>query len=188
VNRPSAAVVLCALPRSGSSLLAELLYGTGVVGYPGEWFWSRERERLWREWGVDSHAAYLGRVLARGTAPNGVFAAKVMWGQLDEFLLYARRVCADSSSDDLAVIEALLPQPSFVWVRRHDTVAQGVSWVKANQTGQWRSGLGEGAEAFTTSARSTGACIRFASGTAPGSDGLTPKESIPQSSGTRTSR
>jgi LPS sulfotransferase NodH len=140
---PRTGVLLCALPRTGSSLLGELLHSTGVVGYAGEWFLYPERARLWREWGVRSHDDYLERVLDQGTSPNGVFAAKVMWGHMGEFLVYARRASGDFESSDLAVIEALVPQPSFVWVRRRDTVAQAVSWAKAAQTDEWRSGTGE---------------------------------------------
>jgi trehalose 2-sulfotransferase len=140
--RPSTGVLLCSLPRVGSTLFCELLQSTGVVGYPGEWFLYPERERLWRKWGVKSHDEYLDRVLTQGTSPNGVFATKLMWGHLGEFLLYVRRACDDFVSSDLTAIEALLPAPRFVWLRRHDTVAQAVSWAKAVQTGQWRTGLG----------------------------------------------
>jgi LPS sulfotransferase NodH len=140
VTRPSSALLLCSLPRVGSSLLAELLHSTGLVGSAGEWFLYPERARLWREWGVDSHDAYLDRVLSEGTSANGVFAAKVMWGHMGEFLLYARRSARDYQSSDRTVIEALLPQPRFVWLRRDDTVAQAVSWTKAAQTDQWRAG------------------------------------------------
>jgi LPS sulfotransferase NodH len=138
VARPTTGVLLCSLPRVGSTLFCDLLYSTGVVGYPGEWFLYPERERLSREWGVKSHDEYL----ARGTSPNGVFATKLMWGHLGEFLLYARRACDDFVSSDLTAIEGLLPAPRFVWLRRRDTVAQAVSWAKAVQTGQWRTGLG----------------------------------------------
>jgi len=147
VTSPRTGLLLCSLPRVGSSLLGELLYSTGVVGYAGEWFLYPERERLWQEWRVSSHDDYLDRVLARGTAANGVFATKLMWGHLGEFLLYARRASGDFASNDLTVIEALLPRPRFAWLRRRDTVAQAVSWAKAVQTGQWRAGFAEVREA-----------------------------------------
>jgi LPS sulfotransferase NodH len=147
VVRPTTGVLLCSLPRVGSTLFCELLQSTGVVGYPGEWFLYPERDRLWRKWGVRSHDEYLDRVLAQGTSPNGVFATKLMWGHLGEFLLYARRACDDFVSSDLTAIEGLLPEPRFVWLRRRDAVAQAVSWAKALQTGQWRTGLGGDGEA-----------------------------------------
>jgi trehalose 2-sulfotransferase len=72
---------------------------------------------------------------------TGVFAAKLMKGHLDDFLVYARRASGDYASDDRTVIEALLPNPRFVWVRRHNGVAHAVSWFRALQTGEWRVGL-----------------------------------------------
>ena len=147
--RPTTGVLLCSLPRVGSTLFCDLLQSTGVVGYPGEWFLYPERDRLWREWGVKSHDEYLDRVLALGTSSNGVFATKLMWGHLGEFLLYARRACDDFASGDLTAIERLLPAPRFVWLRRRDVVAQAVSWAKALQTGEWRTGLvGDGEAAY----------------------------------------
>ncbi len=136
--RPTSAILLCALPRVGSTLLGELLVSAGAGGAYREWFLYPERERLWRELGIGSHDDYFAHVLEHGTAPNGMFAAKLMWAQLDEFLLYARRSLDDVESGDRAVIEALLPQSRFVWLRRRDTVAQAISWVKAVQTGAWR--------------------------------------------------
>lgn len=55
-------------------------------------------------------------MLAAGTT-NGVFGAKVMWGSLPDL--------------------APFPEPRFVWLRRHDRVAQAVSFAKAVQTGHW---------------------------------------------------
>jgi len=137
---PRTSLLLCSLPRVGSFLLGELLHSTGLVGYAGEWFLWPERARLWREWGVASHDAYLDRVLEEGTSANGVFAAKVMWGHMGEFLLYARRVAGDYECDDRTAIEAMLPSPRYVWLRRTDVVAQAVSWTKAAQTNDWRGG------------------------------------------------
>ena len=47
VPAPSRSVVICCLPRTGSSLLGHRLYATGATGWPGEWFWREEVERNW---------------------------------------------------------------------------------------------------------------------------------------------
>ena len=132
-------VLICALPRTGSSLLGELLYATGLVGYPAEWFWREDRGRNGERWQVTSFADYLARVLEAGTSPNGVFAAKLMWGYLDDVLFELRRLARSYDAEDAAVLQSAFPDPRFVWVRREDAVAQAVSWAKAVQTGQWRS-------------------------------------------------
>ena len=130
-------VFICGVPRCGSSLLAHLLHSTGVVGYPGEYFWRDDMRRFWDEWGVSTFGEYLERVFETGTAPNGVFAAKVMWGYFDDFMFHVRRLTREYDARDLEVIERVFPAPRFVWIRRDDAVAQGVSWAKAAQTGQW---------------------------------------------------
>jgi trehalose 2-sulfotransferase len=139
VARPESSVVVCALPRSGSSLLAQLLFSSGSVGWPGEWFWLEDVERNWVAWEVSGWRDYLDRVLDEGTAANGVFGVKLMWGYLHEVLFELRRLSAEYDADDLTVLSAFFPQPRFVWMRRDDVVAQAVSWAKAVQTGQWTS-------------------------------------------------
>ena len=113
-----------------------MLYAAGGAGWPGEWFWREDVERNWAEWGVSSWREYLDRVLEAGTGPNGVFCTKLMWGWLPA----GRAVRATQyDEDDVAVLRTFFPEPSFVWVRRDDAVAQAVSWAKAVQTGQWAS-------------------------------------------------
>ena len=136
---PSRSVVICCLPRTGSSLLGHVLYSTGAAGWPGEWLWSEDVDRNWKAWGVSSWREYVDRVLAAGTGPNGVFCTKLMWGYLQDALFELRRLSRMYDEDDLAVLRAFFPEPSFVWIRREDVVAQAVSWAKAAQTGQWAS-------------------------------------------------
>jgi trehalose 2-sulfotransferase len=139
VTVPSRSVVICCLPRTGSSLLGHMLYETGAVGWPGEWFWREDVERNWTAWGVSSWSDYVARVLEAGTGPTGVFCTKLMWGYLHDALFELRRLSRMYGEDDLAVLRAFFPEASFVWVRRKDVVAQAVSWAKAAQTGQWAS-------------------------------------------------
>ena len=136
---PSRSVVICCLPRTGSSLLGHLLYATGAAGWPGEWFSREDVDRNWKAWGVSSWREYVDRVFEAGTAPNGVFCTKLMWGYLGEALFELRRLARMYDEDDLAVLRSFFPEPSFVWIRREDVVAQAVSWAKAVQTGQWAS-------------------------------------------------
>jgi LPS sulfotransferase NodH len=134
---PSSSAVICALPRTGSWLLAHLLHSSGVVGYPGEWFWRDERERYSQEWRVRRFDDYLARVLDSGTSEDGVFAVKLMWGYMHELLFELRRLAREYDADDRVVLGRFFPEPQFVWLRRNDVVAQVVSWAKAVQTDQW---------------------------------------------------
>jgi LPS sulfotransferase NodH len=108
---------VCATPRCGSWFLCGLLASTGVAGRPHEWFWRDTRRSLERAWGVRDPDDYVELVLAAGTTPNGIFGAKLMLGSVPDLSAF--------------------PEPRFVWLRRHDRVAQAVSFAKAVQTGRW---------------------------------------------------
>ncbi len=117
---------ICSTPRSGSSLLCELLCNSGLSGAPTEYFDREQMEGFARAWGTSGFAEYRAALLAKKTSPNGVFGAKIHWGQvLDVF-----------ADQDLG--EAL-PGARYVWITRRDRVRQAISWDKAMQTGQWAS-------------------------------------------------
>lgn len=130
--------VIAESPRSGSQLLADLLWRTGRMGAPGEYF-NMDRtvpglsQRLGcgpvtDPGGVD---AYLRAVIRHRTTPNGVFGLKAHFAQLRPFL--AGRTTRE-----------LMRRGHFVWLRRRDTLAQAISYVFALRSGQWR--LPHGAE------------------------------------------
>jgi LPS sulfotransferase NodH len=150
---PSVSYLVCATERSGSTLLCELLAGTGVAGRPEEFFEVLEatgRPRQPREYfdGVGDPAILdllpalceplpqppfaerLAGALACGTTPNGVFGAKMMWAYLTGFLAHAPRP------------EEALGPLRWVHVDRADTLAQAISLWRAIQTSEWRASDG----------------------------------------------
>ena len=146
--------VVCATPRSGSTLLCALLAGTGVAGRPEEFFeclWRTGRPRQPREYfaGVGD-AGVLGLLaptepgavdrsdpfpsaLERGTTANGVFGAKLMWTHLLDLAERLERPA------DAALLAERLPALLYVHVTRDDKVAQAVSLWRAAQTLAWRA-------------------------------------------------
>ena len=106
------AYLVCATPRSGSTLVCQALRKTGVAGRPEEYFEAllhsgrprrpeeyfvgledkSIRDHLGERnigddplprsplWSRTAYDRYLEWVLETGTTPNGVFAAKLMWG------------------------------------------------------------------------------------------------------------
>jgi LPS sulfotransferase NodH len=118
--------VVCSTPRSGSYLLCELLWRTGAAGAPEEFFHPDFMPRLMRRWGVTDLDSYLAALLAHKTSPNGVFGAKVHWGQYSPVL---------GERD----ITALFPNSRFIHITRTDRLRQAVSWVRAMQTLRWKS-------------------------------------------------
>jgi LPS sulfotransferase NodH len=147
--------VVCATPRSGSTLLCALLAGTGVAGRPEEYFERLAHSGLPRQpreyfEGVEDaellahlaptdpgrpdRADPIPAALAAGTTANGVFGAKLMWTHL---LDLAERL---GRSPDAALLAERLPEPRYVHVTRGDKVAQAVSLWRAVQTRAWRAG------------------------------------------------
>jgi trehalose 2-sulfotransferase len=144
-------LIVCATQRSGSTLLCELLKATGVCGVPEEFFQHFMDTGL-----ADQPAQYLAgvedpEVLAlippldpgapedgfdfeavrrRGTTPNGVFAAKVMWSHLPDL---ERRLAGRTLEDVFGPLR-------YVRVVREDKVRQAVSLWTAIQTQAWRAG------------------------------------------------
>src|SRR3954453_1399274 len=137
----------CATERCGSTLLWCLPPGTGVAGRPEEYFEflsGSGRVRQPREYFEEADDPSILELLAplrpplpptpwderladarkRGTTPNGVFGAKMMWAYLEDFLTHGEP-------------EEQLGPLRWVHVERRDTLAQAISLWRAVQAAQW---------------------------------------------------
>jgi LPS sulfotransferase NodH len=138
---------ICATPRSGSTLLCGLLQSTGVAGRPESYFRLHD-EAAWAErWGISRDRAgcfdyrdYVRAAVAAGSTENGLFGARVMWGTVGEMV--ARLGAAHSTPDsaDRDVLSRAFGRIRLIHLWREDTVAQAVSWVRAEQTSCWQQG------------------------------------------------
>jgi trehalose 2-sulfotransferase len=156
--------LVCATQRSGSTLLCELLRATDVAGVPDEYFerlrgtgLPRQPRQYFEDPSVQDIAeglaptqpgrpelpgefeAWFRYVLQRGTSPNGVFGAKMMWNYLEDF---KARMAELPGLEDLSFNErlsAVFPRLKIIFMRRRDKVAQAVSLWKAIQTQRWRT-------------------------------------------------
>jgi len=150
--------MLCATPRSGSTLLCDLLESTGVAGHPAEHFEALDSTGLPRQPrqyfnpgaqltallaptdpGAPDPELRLEEAFAAGTTPNGVFATKVMWGFLPDLIRRARTRTDQPHVADVVVLEQVFPGLRYVRVVRRDKVAQAVSLWTAVQTRVWRT-------------------------------------------------
>ena len=178
LEMPMLSYLVCATPRSGSTLLCELLEQTGVAGHPEEYFealrhsgvprrpheyFDRERhaniiERLaFREmpdgvvrtpsplWDPDDYGRYLDWALERGTTPNGVFGAKLMWGYLGDFATLLRTIDGMAGLPVPELLAHAFPRLRYIQITREDKVRQAVSLWKAVQTQAWRQENGDSA-------------------------------------------
>lgn len=142
--------VIASTPRSGSTLLARMLWGAGGVGAPSEYLnpmqirdWevrfggpvSRAAHGLltgplvnlagrgrWSDARLEGH---LRRVRLRRSS-GGWFGLKVHWHHWERWFVRAGR-------DP----DRWLGDVRWIRVDRRDRVAQAVSWVRALQTGAW---------------------------------------------------
>lgn len=136
--------LLCATPRSGSTLLCGLLKATGVAGLPESYFRQPDEPAWARRWGVTGgYDAYVQAVVAAGTTDNGVFGARLMWGTVDEVVAKLDDAQPGGrAATDLEQLNLAFDQPRFVYLWRDDIVAQAVSWLRAEQTAFWQDGDG----------------------------------------------
>jgi trehalose 2-sulfotransferase len=164
------AYLVCATPRSGSTLLCEMLRETGRAGQPLEHFeilrhssLPRQPREYFEDFQLprilellapvhdgtpsrESPEAWWTRILEEGRSANGVWGAKIMWGHVDDFVSRARDLPGLADADLDAVLHELLDDPSAVFVTRSDKVSQAVSLWRALQTQSWRAGEPHSAE------------------------------------------
>jgi LPS sulfotransferase NodH len=150
---PAAAIdsyLICATPRTGSSLLCGLLDSTGVAGHPESYFRPPGEQEYARRWGIVrspdgtfSYADYVRAAMAEGTTGNGVFAARIMRGTLDELVARLGPLYPDMADvSDLELLNRAFGRTRLVYLRRGDVVAQAVSLLRAEQTEVWHDTVG----------------------------------------------
>ena len=142
--------LVCATPRSGSTLLCEGLKATGVAGRPEEYFEAlpttgRPRTPADHLAGLDDPEALA--VVNGAPPPEPPPYSSLL--DVDRHEEHLERVRAWGTTpngvfgakvmwghvDDPA---SLFPGAQYVWVRRHDTVRQAISLWRAMQTQAWR--------------------------------------------------
>lgn len=138
-------LILCASPRSGTTLFCDLLTATGVAGRPASYYrvediaeWAERMGVPFGE-GAAFERAYLDAVVRRGTADTGTFALRLMWYSVAD-LMTRLELVLPGLADDAARLKAAFGVPLYVHLSRRDKVAQAVSRLKAQQTGLWHMG------------------------------------------------
>ena len=142
--------IICATPRSGSTLLCDMLAATGVAGAPDSFF-MRRVDPVWaRAWslpqreGLDAAgygAAYLAAAIAAGRGQTEVFGLRLMRENLGDLLGMIDTVYPGLDSDTTR-LRAAFGETLFIHLTRADKLAQAVSLVKAEQSGLWHIGPG----------------------------------------------
>ena len=138
--------LICATPRSGSTLLCGLLESSGVAGHPASYFNRAGLQDYADDWRLARppdgriDEAYVQAALAAGRTPNGVFGGRIMAETLPELVSDLTTAVGGPPVTDVELLGAQLGRLRFVHLRRRDVVAQAVSWAKALQTHFWHPG------------------------------------------------
>ena len=137
--------IICATPRSGSTLMCDLLADTGLAGRPDSFF----REQSIGSWADYWHVpkahwtgerefdqAYLHAVHREGTAGGRVFGMRLMWESVG-YLMSMLDKHHPGLPDDHSRLQAEFGSIGYVHLSRQDKVAQAISLIKAEQSGLW---------------------------------------------------
>ena len=137
--------IICGTPRTGSTLLCNLLASTKRAGNPDS-FYGRKFMPAWAEdWRLparhtmgerDFNIAYLKAAVAAGKGGTGIFGLRLMRENLGELSEILDQIFPQLPSDR-ARLEKAFGRILYIHLSREDKLAQAISLVKAEQTGLW---------------------------------------------------
>ena len=139
--------IICTSPRSGSTLLCQLLANTNVAGVPNSYFhkpsltsWMEVHDIAANNFPNRSGTlqAIFEKVRKVGIAETGVFGLRLQGGSINYFLdqlkfLHPEQHC------DVDRQNATFGETAFIFLSRKNKLEQAISCVKAMQTGLWHT-------------------------------------------------
>ncbi len=143
--------LVCANPRTGSGLLCDSLWLTGLAGQPDEYFGRAVQQKYKTRWCISDIDDYISVVLTRTRSQNGVVGIKVYAGHLTLIDQYSRQSELHVNTDGFDALCALLPELRIVRLNRRDKVRQAVSAWRAKTSKQFIRRRGEDLAPFNAS-------------------------------------
>ncbi len=137
--------ILCSNPRSGTTLLCDLLAQTGVAGRPNSFFRPHDLGEWAEGWGVTTpvdpedpvfSGQYLAAMRVEGQGGTPVFGLRLMAEDLDFACDWLARQHPGAATSVEAMYAAFGPL-RFIHLARQDKLAEAVSYLRAQQTGLW---------------------------------------------------
>lgn len=139
---PPRCYLVCATPRSGSTLLTEGLRYTGALGVPAEYLNLRAMvTELSARWGSTDGESYVRDLYRFRSSKDGVLGVKLHWQHVQGMSADLRLQGEDESAG--AMLERLFPGAVYVHVQREDRLRQSVSYWRAMLSQQWSVHVGE---------------------------------------------
>jgi len=139
------AYIICTTPRSGSTLLCDLLTDTGLAGRPDSFFrredmfeWANHFAVPVAKWEGEHEfdLSYLAAVRREGSGGSPIFGMRLMWESVAG-LSNRLRLFFPGLENDRARFQSAFDSPLYLHLAREDKVAQAISRLKAEQTGLW---------------------------------------------------
>jgi LPS sulfotransferase NodH len=159
--------LICSIERTGSSLLAQALFNTGLAGEPYEYFNPVLQQTSWMRGILQGCSLIDGlpKIIDRGTTPNQIFGAKLHWLHakhltnslagnplpldLEDYLRALSSVLPswmwDSTdfSKTYILLRTFVPDLRVIWMRRSNAVARAISFYRALHSGVWHRERGD---------------------------------------------
>jgi LPS sulfotransferase NodH len=95
------------------------------MGFPDEYLNPRGPMQMWRDWtGSKNFTDYIDLVVREKSTDNGVFSLKTTYPDAAPIF-------------GTGLTSKLFPAPRFIYLNRHDMIAQAISGHKARSSGVW---------------------------------------------------
>jgi len=138
------AYIICGTPRTGSTLLCDLLAKAGV-GNPDSYYGRAFMDDWAREWALPGRetmtpatyaATYLDAAIPAGKGGIGIFGLRLMRENVID-LSASLDLIHPGLDSDAARFEQALGRILYIHLSRASKLAQAISYIKAQQTGLW---------------------------------------------------
>jgi LPS sulfotransferase NodH len=142
--------LICATPRSGSTLLCDLLGQTSIAGRPNSFYRTQSIATFCERWhvepgeGLDFERRYLAAAIREGSGDTGMFGMRLHALSLFD-LLGKLAMLYPAEPTDAARLSAAFGTPLYIRLSRKDKIAQAISRTIAEQSGLWHRNT-DGAE------------------------------------------
>jgi LPS sulfotransferase NodH len=122
--------ILCSSPRTGSTLLGQMLRDTNCAGDPLEYFNPLYLKALANRLGdINNFFQLLAFLEKHRTSSNGIFGLQIHWSHLNNIFRY-----------DKNLINTFIDSfDKIIFLRRKDKIAQAVSLYRASKSKLWSS-------------------------------------------------
>jgi LPS sulfotransferase NodH len=142
VFTPQRSYLLVGWPRTGSTVLADALTETGVLGRVHEYFWRLQEPRHAQALGLstptdETYESYLEATLRHATSPNGVFGAKLFWVHAIDLVRRTALMPTFADLPPLARLWAPFGDDVRLVFMRRNCLRSALSLWRAEVTEQW---------------------------------------------------